>query len=152
MQTETAPPTLADIEDARRRLAGVARETPVYGSETFSRRAGRDVWLKAENLQRTGAFKVRGAVNRIATLSEEERAAGVVAASAGNHAQAVAWAARAAGIDATIFMPQDTPVAKLEATQNYGARVELFGEMFDDAYEAARARRARGPRPRRRRG
>jgi threonine dehydratase len=100
---------------------------------------GREVWLKAENLQRTGSFKIRGAVNCIATLSDEERAAGVVAASAGNHAQAVAWAARKAGIDATIFMPQDTPVAKVEATQNYGARIELGGEMFDDAHENARA-------------
>jgi threonine dehydratase len=78
-------------------------------------------------------------VNCIATLSDDERMAGVVAASAGNHAQAVAWAAREAGIDATIFMPQDTPVAKVEATQNYGARIELGGEMFDDAHDAARA-------------
>jgi threonine dehydratase len=101
--------------------------------------AGREVWLKAENLQRTGSFKIRGAANCIAMLSEEERAAGVVAASAGNHAQAVAWAAREAGIEATIFMPQDTPVAKVEATQNYGARIELGGEMFDDAFDAARA-------------
>jgi threonine dehydratase len=100
---------------------------------------GREVWLKAENLQRTGSFKIRGAGNCIAMLSEEERAAGVVAASAGNHAQAVAWGAREAGIDVTIFMPRDTPVAKVEATQNYGARIELGGEMFDDAYEAARA-------------
>ena len=97
MKTETAPPTPADIEEARKRLVGIARETPVYGSETFSRIAGRDVLLKAENLQRTGAFKVRGAFNRIATLSADERAAGVVAASAGNHGQAVAWAAREAG-------------------------------------------------------
>jgi threonine dehydratase len=96
------------------------------------------VWLKAENLQRTGSFKIRGAGNCIVMLSEEERAAGVVAASAGNHAQAVAWAAREAGADATIFMPQDTPVAKVEATQNYGARIQLGGEMFDDAYDAAR--------------
>jgi len=100
---------------------------------------GREIWLKAENLQRTGSFKIRGAVNRIATLDEAERAAGVVAASAGNHAQAVAWAAREAGIEATIFMPQDTPVAKVEATENYGARIELGGEMFDDAFAAARA-------------
>ena len=89
MKTGTAP-TIADIQEARRRLAGIARSTPVYGSETFSRLFGREIWLKAENLQRTGAFKVRGAVNKIATLSQEERAAGVVAASAGNHGQAVA--------------------------------------------------------------
>jgi threonine dehydratase len=132
-------PTIADIERARERLAGIARVTPVYASESFQRMTGREVWLKAETLQRTGSFKIRGAANCIAQLSEEECAAGVVAASAGNHAQAVAWAAREAGIDATIFMPQDTPVAKLEATQNYGARVELVGEMFDDAHEASLA-------------
>ncbi len=138
MKTGTAP-TLHDVEAARARLEGIARVTPVYISESFGRMTGREVWLKAENLQRTGSFKIRGAGNCIALLSEEERAAGVVAASAGNHAQAVAWAAREAGIDATIFMPQDTPVSKVEATQNYGARIELGGEMFDEAYEAARA-------------
>jgi threonine dehydratase len=138
LKTGTAP-TLADIRAARDRIRGAARETPVYVSESFERMTGREVWLKAENLQRTGSFKIRGAVNCIATLSDDERMAGVVAASAGNHAQAVAWAAREAGIDATIFMPQDTPVAKVEATQNYGARIELGGEMFDDAHDAARA-------------
>jgi len=138
LKTGTAP-TLHDVEAARARLEGIARVTPVYISESFGRMTGREVWLKAENLQRTGSFKIRGAGNCIALLSEEERAAGVVAASAGNHAQAVAWAAREAGIDATIFMPQDTPVSKVEATQNYGARIELGGEMFDEAYEAARA-------------
>jgi len=137
LKTGTAP-TLRDFEEARTRLEGVARVTPVYLSESLSRMTGREVWLKAENLQRTGSFKIRGAGNCIAMLSEEERAAGVVAASAGNHAQAVGWAAREAGIDATIFMPRDTPVAKVEATQNYGARIELGGEMFDDAFEAAR--------------
>jgi threonine dehydratase len=136
LKTGTAP-TLRDVEKARARIAGIARVTPVSSSESFSRLTGREVWLKAENLQRTGSFKIRGAGNCMAMLSEEERAAGVVAASAGNHAQAVAWAAREAGIDATIFMPRDTPVAKVEATQNYGARIELGGEMFDDAHEAA---------------
>jgi threonine dehydratase len=95
------------------------------------------VHLKAENLQRTGAFKIRGAVNTIATLSPEERAAGVVAASAGNHGQAVAWAAREAGIAATIFMPQDSPMAKVDATRNYGAAVELVGAGFDESLAAA---------------
>jgi threonine dehydratase len=130
-------PSLADIEEASRRLAGVARVTPVYGSETFSRLAGREVHLKAENLQRTGSFKIRGAVNRISLLSETERAAGVVAASAGNHGQAVAWAAREAGIGATVFMPEESPMAKVEATVNYGADVELVGEGFDEALAAA---------------
>ena len=138
MATAQAP-TLIDLEAARARIDGIARVTPVYPSETLSRLAGRPVHLKAENLQRTGAFKIRGAVNTIHSLTPEERTSGVVAASAGNHGQAVAWAAREAGIAATIFMPQDTPVAKVEATQNYGARIELGGEMFDDAFAAARA-------------
>ena len=137
MKTETGP-TLADIEEARTRLDGIARVTPVYPSETFSRIAGRPVALKAENLQRTGSFKIRGAVNRIALLHPEERAAGVVAASAGNHGQAVAWAAREQGVQATVFMPQDTPMAKVDATRNYGARTELSGEGFEEALAAAR--------------
>jgi threonine dehydratase len=132
-------PTIVDIEAARARLRGVARETPLYPSETFSRLTGRPVLLKAENLQRTGSFKIRGAFNTIATLGERERAAGVVAASAGNHGQAVAWAAREAGIPATIFMPQDAPMAKVEATRTYGGRTELTGERFEDAVAAAAA-------------
>src|SRR6266496_3788131 len=128
---------LAEIEQARERLARRARVTPVYGSETLSRLAGRGVHLKAENLQRTGSFKIRGAVNKLATLDEHERAAGVVAASAGNHAQAVAWAAREAGIRATIFVPQDAPMAKVEATRGYGAEVEMGGEALEEAVKAA---------------
>ena len=130
-------PTLADIEAARQRLAGVARETPLYPTETFSRLTGRRVFLKAENLQRTGSFKIRGAYNTIAMLGREERGAGVVAASAGNHGQAVAWAAREAGIPATIFMPQDAPMAKVEATRSYGGATELAGAGFEDAVAAA---------------
>ena len=136
MATRTAP-QLPDIEQARARIEGIARVTPVYGSETFSRLAGREVWLKAENLQRTGAFKVRGAVNKMKTLSEAERVAGVVAASAGNHGQAVAWAAREAGISATIFMPLEAPMSKVDATKNYGAHAELSGARFEDAMAAA---------------
>ena len=130
-------PTIADIEAARSVLAGVARETPLYPTETFSRLTGRPVLLKAENLQRTGSFKIRGAYNTISLLGEAERAAGVVAASAGNHGQAVAWAAREAGIPATIFMPQDAPMAKVEATRSYGGVVELAGESFEGAVVAA---------------
>ena len=130
-------PTLADVEAARARLAGVARETPLYPSETFSRLSGRTVLLKAENLQRTGSFKIRGAYNTISTLGDSERAAGVVAASAGNHGQAVAWAAREAGSSATIFMPEDAPMAKVEATRSYGGEVELAGKSFEDAVAAA---------------
>ena len=94
--------------------------------------------LKAENLQRTGSFKIRGAVNKLASLGETERAAGVVAASAGNHAQAVAWAAREAGVRATIFVPQDAPMAKVEATRSYGASVEMGGEALEEAIATAR--------------
>ena len=130
-------PTIADVEAARERLSGVARETPLYPTETFSRLSGRPVFLKLENLQRTGSFKIRGAYNTIATLGEEERRAGVVAASAGNHGQAVAWAAREAGIPATIFMPLDAPMAKVEATRAYGGTTELTGENFEEAVAAA---------------
>jgi threonine dehydratase len=130
-------PTLPDLEAARGRLDGVARVTPVYGSETLSRLAGRELLLKAENLQRTGSFKIRGAFNRISALSDSERGAGVVAASAGNHGQAVAWAARRAGISATIFVPQDAPMAKVDAARSYAARVEMVGEGFEEALAAA---------------
>jgi threonine dehydratase len=132
-------PTLADIQEARGRLQGIAEETPIYLSETFSRRSGREVRLKAENLQRTGAFKIRGAVNKLATLSASERAAGVVAASAGNHGQAVAWAARELGVRARIYVPLDAPMAKVEACRNYGAETEMTGAYFEDALTAALA-------------
>jgi threonine dehydratase len=132
-------PTLADIQQARQRLQGIAEETPIYLSETFSRRCGREVRLKAENLQRTGAFKIRGAVNKLATLSAAEREAGVVAASAGNHGQAVAWAARELGVRARIYVPVDAPMAKIEACRNYGAETEMTGAYFEDALAAALA-------------
>jgi threonine dehydratase len=130
---------LPEIEAARARLDGVARVTPVYGSETLSRAVGREVHLKAENLQRTGSFKVRGAYNRIVQLADEERANGVVAASAGNHGQAVAWAARELGCGATVFMPEDAPMAKVDATAAYGARVELTPGVLEECVEAATA-------------
>ena len=132
--TETAP-GLPDIEAARARLEGVARVTPVYRSDTLSRLVGREVHLKAENLQRTGSFKIRGAYNRISTLAADE----VVAASAGNHGQAVAWAAREIGARARIFMPQNAPMAKVDATRHYGAEVELAGITLEDALDAAKA-------------
>jgi threonine dehydratase len=116
-----------------------AHVTPVLGSETFSKMAGREVLLKAENLQRTGAFKVRGAVNRIATLTDAQRTCGVVTASAGNHGQALAWAAREFGIPVTVFMPLDSPMAKVDATRHYGARIELAGEGYDEALAASLA-------------
>jgi threonine dehydratase len=137
LATLRTAPTLADIQEARQRLLGIAEETPIYLSESFSRRCGREVRLKAENLQRTGSFKVRGAVNKLSTLSAEERAAGVVAASAGNHGQAVAWAARELGMAATIYVPQDAPMAKVEACRNYGAKTVMTGAEFEDAMAAA---------------
>ena len=135
----SGPPTLADVERARRLLGDRARVTPVFRSETLSRLAGRTVWLKAETLQRTGSFKVRGAVVRLASLSEPERRAGVIAASAGNHGQAVAWAAREAGVPATVFMPAEAQLAKVEATKAYGAGVHLGGETIEDALVDAHA-------------
>jgi threonine dehydratase len=130
-------PTLAEIEAARDRIADHAFVTPVHGSESFSKRVGRRVWFKAENLQRTGAFKVRGAVNKLSLLSAAERQAGVIAASAGNHGQAVAWAARELGMAATVYMPQDAPMAKVDATRNYGASTVLAGFGFEEALELA---------------
>lgn len=139
MATQLTAPTLADVQEARSRLEGIATVTPIYPSETFSRRCGREVRLKAENLQRTGAFKIRGAVNKLATLSPAEREAGVVAASAGNHGQAVAWAARELGASARIYVPLDAPMAKIEACRNYGAETQMTGADFEDALAAARA-------------
>jgi threonine dehydratase len=139
LATQKTAPTLAEIEEARERLRGIATLTPIYPSETFSRRCDREVRLKAENLQRTGAFKIRGAVNKLATLSPAEREAGVVAASAGNHGQAVAWAAREFGVRARIYVPLDAPMAKVEACRNYGAETEMSGTSFEDALAAALA-------------
>jgi threonine dehydratase len=135
--TTKTTPTLADIEAARERLAGHVSLTPIMTSETLERETGRRALLKAENLQRTGSFKIRGAVNCMATLSPEERAAGVIAASAGNHGQAVAWAARELGMHATIFMPEDAPMAKVEPTLTYGGEAVLEGADFDEALALA---------------
>ena len=133
-------PTLADIEAARERIGDRALRTPVYGSETLLSRTGRAVLLKAENLQRTGSFKIRGAVNVLASLTPAEREAGVIAASAGNHGQAVASAARELGVRATILMPQDAPMSKVDPTLRYGAEAVLFGPTFDDALAEAHRR------------
>lgn len=126
--------TLADIEEAARRIAPYVRRTPLERSRTCSRLTGAEVYLKLENLQRTGSFKLRGALNKILQLDPEQRRRGVIAASAGNHAQGVAVAAALAGVPATIVMPRHAPLAKVAATQEYGARVLLVGEVFDDAY------------------
>ncbi|HEY1478589.1 MAG TPA: threonine ammonia-lyase [Gaiellales bacterium] len=136
---------LAEIRAARELLAGVAMHTPVLESRTFSDATDSTLLLKAENLQKTGSFKIRGATNRLAHLTAIEREAGVVTSSAGNHAQGVALAARTLGIRATVYMPVDAPLSKQAATRGYGAEVVLEGESFDDAQAAAR--RDAGPRP-----
>jgi threonine dehydratase len=129
---------LEDIRRARAVIDGVVASTPVLSAGAISGWTRMRVVLKAENLQRTGSFKLRGAVNRMATLSDEERAHGVVAASAGNHAQGVALAATALGVSSRVYMPVDAPLAKQVATAEYGAEVVLAGETFDESYAAAR--------------
>jgi threonine dehydratase len=129
--------TLDDIYAAQELLAPVIRQTPTISAGWIEKQYGVTTWLKAENLQRAGSFKIRGAFNRIARLSEEQRALGVVAASAGNHAQGVALAAQLLGIKATIFMPEGAPIPKLQATLGYGATVKFHGKTIDDALEAA---------------
>lgn len=131
-------PTLADFEAARPVVAQVAQVTPMESSRFLSRVLGSEVLLKCENLQRTGSYKLRGAYNLISSLSDEERARGVVAASAGNHSQGVARAAQALGIKATIFMPVGVALPKLQATQDYGAEVVLAGNIFNEALKAAK--------------
>jgi threonine dehydratase len=128
---------LADVQAARERVAETSRHTPLSYSNTFSAMTGADVHLKQEMLQRTGAFKIRGATNRIATLPENERESGVVTASAGNHAQGVALAATRMGVDSTIVMPEDAPISKIQATRSYGAEVVLHGADYDEAAEHA---------------
>lgn len=125
-------PTLADIEDAARTLEGVVLRTPMEPSTYLTQVAGYPVHVKAETLQRTGSYKIRGAYTRLSRLTPEERAAGVVAASAGNHAQGVALAARELGIRATIFMPIGVALPKLVSTRNYGAEVVLSGDVVDE--------------------
>ncbi len=129
---------LEDIRRARTVIDGVVAHTPVLTAGAISGWAGMRVLLKAENLQRTGAFKLRGAVNRMSTLTAEERVRGVVAASAGNHAQGVALAATALGVPSRVYMPVDAPLAKQVATADYGAEVVLAGETFEESYAAAR--------------
>ena len=129
--------SLSDVLEARDRVAETARRTPLEYSHTFSSMTGATVHLKLENFQRTGSFKIRGATNRIMTLSDAEKSAGVVTASAGNHAQGVALAASRIGVDSTIVMPEHAPIAKVKATRNYGARVVQHGADYDEAAERA---------------
>ncbi|HVV77072.1 MAG TPA: threonine ammonia-lyase [Mycobacteriales bacterium] len=130
---------LSDIEAAASLLSDVIRRTPVEPSRSLGRRVGGDVWLKCENLQRTGSFKIRGAYVRIARLSDDERRAGVVAASAGNHAQGVALAADLLGTPAVVFMPEGAPIPKVQATRDYGAEIRFAGSTVDEALQAAKA-------------
>ncbi|WP_423923038.1 threonine ammonia-lyase [Frigoribacterium sp. 2-23] len=132
-----AGPTLREIEEARGRVAKVARVTPMESSQFLADVLGSPVYLKCENLQRTGSYKIRGAYNRLTQLSDDEKARGVVAASAGNHAQGVALAARELGIKATIFMPVGVALPKLQATRHYGADVVLSGHNVEQALLAA---------------
>ncbi|WP_299265221.1 threonine ammonia-lyase [Leptotrichia wadei] len=129
---------LYDFIEARERLNTVITKTKLIHSSIFSNETGNEVYIKPENLQRTGAFKIRGAYNKIAKLTEEEKKRGVIAASAGNHAQGVALAAQKLGIKAVIVMPKHTPLIKVEATKRYGAEVILTGEVYDEAYEYAK--------------
>jgi len=135
--TELPGPSLAEIRAARERAGEVAVVTPMESSRFLGQLLGVPVYLKAESLQRTGSYKIRGAYNRLSQLSDEERARGVVAASAGNHAQGVALAARELGIRATIFMPIGVALPKLQATRNYGADVVLHGHVVDETLQAA---------------
>lgn len=134
-----AGPTLAEIREARERVSSVVDTTPMEKSRYLRELLGQDVYFKAENLQRTGSYKIRGAFNLLSQLSPEQRARGVVAASAGNHAQGVALAARELGIAATIFMPLGVALPKLQATRNYGAEVVLHGHVVDETLKGAAA-------------
>ncbi|MFQ6748224.1 pyridoxal-phosphate dependent enzyme, partial [Bordetella pertussis] len=131
-------PTYADVEQAAATLAGVAHRTPVLTSATADAMAGAQVFFKCENFQRMGAFKFRGGYNAIARLTPEQRRAGVVTFSSGNHAQAIALAARLQGVQATIIMPQDAPAAKRAATEGYGGRVVTYDRYSEDREAIAR--------------
>ena len=129
--------TLEAFKVARSVLSGVILDTSLVYSKSFSRATGNQVYIKPENMQVTGAYKIRGAYYKISTLTQEEKAKGLITASAGNHAQGVAYAAQAAGVEATIVMPTTTPLVKVNNTKDYGAKVLLHGETFDDAAELA---------------
>lgn len=132
-------PDYSDIIKAQIRLQGIVKVTPLEHTKSFSAMSGAHVYMKLENMQSTGSFKVRGAYNKLSSLTKEELRKGVVCASAGNHAQGVAFAARIVGVKAKVFMPVFTPPLKVIATRSYGAEVVLEGDTFDDAYAAAMA-------------
>jgi len=129
---------LSEIKKAQANLEGVSKKTALIYSDVFSNESGNSVYIKPENLQITGAFKIRGAYNKLCTLTHSEKERGVIASSAGNHAQGVAYSAEKLGIVATIVMPRTTPLIKVEATKSYGAKVILFGDCYDEAYTEAK--------------
>lgn len=129
--------TLEKIKQAQENLDGIIERTPTIYSDVFSGESGNEVYMKAENLQKTGAFKIRGAGHKIACLSDEDRSKGLIASSAGNHAQGVALASTLFGAPSTIVMPQTTPLIKVDSTRRFGAQVVLHGTCYDDAYEKA---------------
>ena len=127
--------TIADVYRADKNLSGVVKKTKLIHSDFFSEQSGNEIYLKPENMQHTGAFKLRGAFNKISQLSDAEKSKGVITSSAGNHAQGVAFAAQKLGVKAVICMPATTPILKVEATKNFGAEVILHGDGFDDAFK-----------------
>jgi threonine dehydratase len=134
---------LGDIRAAAARLAGHVHRTPMLSSSQLGERAGVRAWLKCESFQKTGSFKARGALNKVLSLSDAERARGLVTVSAGNHAAAVAWAARAAGCSAVVVMPPDAPRSKIEAVTGYGAEIVFHADrptLFDKLHEVRDAR------------
>lgn len=133
----TSTLTLDIFEEAAKKVKEVTQETKLVYSHHFSKETGNEIYLKPENMQRTGAYKVRGAYYKISTLTDEERERGLITASAGNHAQGVAYAARKYGVNATIVMPTTTPLIKVERTKEQGAEVVLAGGVYDEAYEHA---------------
>lgn len=128
---------LKSIKEAQKRLEGVIKKTPLMYTDVFSDLSGNQVYMKPENLQKTGAFKIRGAFNKIAQLSDDEKSKGLVTSSAGNHAQGVAYAAKELGVKATIVMPVTTPFIKVDSTRKYGVEVVLSGNVYDEAYDKA---------------
>ena len=129
---------IQDFITAKEKLSKVLLKTSLIQSPIFSKEAGNEVYIKPENLQKTGSFKIRGAYNKITNLSDEEKKKGVIASSAGNHAQGVAYGAKESGIKAVIVMPKSTPLIKVESTKQYGAEVVLHGDVYDDAYKKAK--------------
>ncbi|WP_294129764.1 threonine ammonia-lyase [uncultured Clostridium sp.] len=129
---------LEKIKEARENIKDVVTKTPLLYSNVFSKTSNNDVYMKCENLQLTGAYKIRGALNKIISLTEEEKAKGVICSSAGNHAQGVAYAASLMGVKSSIVMPETTPYLKVESTKNYGGNIVLHGKCYDDAFIKAK--------------